>query len=323
MAIVSGTTSTFSVGTAGGNREDLEDSIWDLYADETYCLTNLSQVKSSGVYHEWLLDNLAAAAANITIEGNDDTYSTLVSPTRVGNYNQIFSKTFIISGTQEQVKKAGRSTEAARESIKKMRELKNDIEYAIVRNQASSAGASGTGRSMASMESWITQNTKATTTAATATTVGFSGGTVAAPTDGSTTGAMTEGVLKAALQSSWAEGGSPSSILVGATQKNVIDGFTGVATRFVDVGRTQQASITGSSNVYVTSYGTHRVILHRHVRASVALCIDPEYWALSYLRKPFVEKMAKTGDADKYAMRAEMTLVSRNHKASSKVVACA
>ena len=103
----------------------------------------------------------------------------------------------------------------------------------------------------------------------------------------------------------------------------VIDGFAGVATRFVDVSRTQQASITGSANLYVTSYGTHKVVLHRHVRSSVVLCIDPDYWALSYLRRPFMEKMAKTGDADKYAIRAELTLVSRNHAASAKVVACA
>lgn len=322
MAIVSGTTSTFSVGTSGGNREDLEDNIWNLYADESWAITNLDTVDSSGVNHEWLLDNLAAPAANVQIEGDDDTYTTLVSPTRVNNYNQIFKKTFIVSGTQEVVKKAGRSKEAARESIKKMREMKNDIEYALVRNQASSAGGTGTGRSLASMESWITQQTRATTTASAATT-GFSSGVVVAPTDGTTTAALTEAALKTALQSSWAQGGNPSTILVGATQKNAIDSFTGVATRFVDVSRTQQASITGSANLYVTSYGTHKVVLHRHVRSSVVLCLDPDYWALSYLRRPFMEKMAKTGDADKYAMRAELTLVCRNHAASSKVVACA
>ncbi len=322
MAIVTGTTSSFSVGTAGGNREDLEDSIWNLYADETWALTNLSTTEATGVNHEWLLDNLAAASSNVQLEGDEDAYTTLVSPTRVSNQCQIFKKTFIVSGTQEKVKKAGRGTEAARESIKKMRELKNDIEFTLVRNQASSAGGTGTGRSLASMESWITQQTKTTTTASAATT-GFSGGVVVAPTDGTTTAAMTEAALKTALQSAWAQGGDPSVILVGATQKNVIDAFTGVATRFVDVGRTNQASITGSANLYVTSYGTHKVVLHRHVRSSVALCLDPDYWAVAYLRRPFMEKMAKTGDAEKYAIRAELTLVSRNHAASAKVVAAA
>lgn len=322
MAIVTGTTNTYSVGSAGGNREDLEDSIWNLYADESWAITNLDTVDAESTNHEWLLDNLAAASSNIQLEGDDDAYTTLVSPTRVNNYLQNFKKTFIVSGTQEKVKKAGRSKEAARESIKKMRELKNDIEFTLVRNQGSSAGGAATGRSLASMGSWITQQTRATTTASAATT-GFSGGVVAAPTDGTTTGALTEVVLKTALSSAWAEGGNPSVILVGSGQKNVIDGFAGIATRFVDVQKTAQASITGSANLYVTSYGTHKVVLHRHVRSSVVLCLDPDYWALAYLRRPFMEKMAKTGDADKYAIRAELTLVCRNHKANSKVVACA
>ena len=322
MAIVTGTTNTYSVGTAGGNREDLEDSIWNLYADESWAITNLDTVDAEGTNHEWLQDNLAAAAANIQLEGDDDTFTTLVSPTRVNNYLQNFKKTFIVSGTQEKVKKAGRSKEAARESIKKMREMKNDIEFTLVRNQASSVGGAATGRSLASMESWITQRTLATTTAS-ATTAGFSAGTVVAPVDGTTTGALTEANLKAALSSAWAEGGNPSVILVGPTQKNVIDTMLGIATRFVDVGKAAQASITGSANLYVTSYGTHKVVLHRHVRSSVVLCLDPDYWALSYLRRPFMEKMAKTGDADKYAIRAELTLVCRNHKANAKVVAAA
>lgn len=323
MAIVTGTTNTYSVGTAGGNREDLEDSIWNLYADESWAITNLDTVEAEGTNHEWLLDNLAAAAANIQLEGDDDTFTTLVSPTRVNNYLQNFKKTFIVSGTQEKVKKAGRSKEAARESIKKMREMKNDIEYTLVRNQGSSAGGAATGRALASMESWITQQTRTTTTADGSTTVGFSGGVVVAPTSGATTAAMTEAALKTALSSAWAEGGNPSVILVGSAQKNVIDAFAGIATRFVDVNKTSQATITGSANLYVTSYGTHKVVLHRHVRSSVVLCLDPDYWALAYLRRPFMEKMAKTGDADKYAIRAELTLVCRNHKANAKVVAAA
>jgi hypothetical protein len=35
-----------------------------------------------------------------------------------------------------------------------------------------------------------------------------------------------------------------------------------------------------------------------------------------------MEKLAKTGDAEKYQMVAELTLESRNANASSKVVAC-
>jgi hypothetical protein len=280
-------------------------------------------VKAQAAYHEWLQDSLVGATANRQIEGDDASFVTIAAPTRVGNYCQIARKTFLVSGTLESVSKAGRAKEAARQAMKQMRELKNDMEYAIVRNQASSAGGSATARSLASMESWIADNEVLATTTSSATTPGFSSGVVAAPTDGSTTGALTEGALKSALEAAWTDGGDARVILVGTSQKAVIDNITGIAQRQVDVGKKAAATIIGTANVYVSSYGIHTVVLHRHVRGSVVLCIDPDYWAVAFLRNPFMEQLSKTGDGTKYMMLSEFTLVCRNEKASAKVVSCA
>lgn len=339
MAQVSGTTWTNSIANsltmATNIREDVEDVIWELDPMDTWALTNLDQVEANSTYHEWLSENLAAAAANIVREGDDASFSTAAPAQRLGNYCQILNKTFVVSDTLEAVRKIGRSTEAGRLGTKLLKELKRDWEAALVGNQASSSGGSGTGRSMAGMESWIagptasTANTAAnvvatTTTAATATTPGFSGGTVASPTDGTTTAALTEGSLRAALEGSWADGGDPRVILVGSTQKRAIDAFSGVATRFVDVAQKSQASIIGAANVYVSSFGSpHMVTLSRYVRSSVVLCIDPDYWAVAFLRKFQTKELAKTGDATKKLIVSEGTLVCRNPAASSKVVACA
>ena len=195
-------------------------------------------------------------------------------------------------------------------------------EYTVVRNYGSSGGGSATGRAMASMESWIHSNYAKTTTTTGYTNTGFSSGVVAAPTDGSTNSAASEANLKTALGNAWTNGGNPRIILVNTTQKGVIDAFTGQAQRFVDVGRTQQASIIGAANVYVSDFGIHTVVLHRHVRGIVILGIDPDYWAMAWLRNPFMEQMAKTGDGTKYMLRAEGTLVCRNEKASTMVVGC-
>jgi len=319
---IAGTTDTFRVGTGGGIREDLEDKIWDLFADETWAATNLPRVQATGTYHEWELDNLVAATNIPQIEGDDVSYSTIVAPTRVGNYCQIWQKTFIVSGTLEAVKKAGRAREAARQTVKQMRELKNDIEYTVVRNFGSSAGGSGTGRAMASMEAWIHSNYAKTTTTTGYTNVGFSSGTVAAPTDGTTNSAATEAVLKTALGNAWAAGGRVTTLLVNTSNKASIDAFTGQAVRQVNVERAQQASIIGAANVYVSSYGVHTVVLHRHVRGNAIIGLDPEYWAMAWLRNPFMEQLAKTGDAYKFMLRAEGTLVSRNEKANTMVVGC-
>ena len=324
MTQLAGTTDTYRTGTGGGLREDLEDTIWELFAEENWAQTNLDRTAATGTFHEWIKDALVAATNVPEIEGDDASFATLVAPTRVGNYCQITKKEFLVSGTLEAVSKAGRARESARQTVKQMREWKNDLEYSLLRNAASSAGGSGTARSSAGMESWIATNEILGTTTSSATTPGFAAGVVAAPTDSpSTLAAFTEGHLKTAVNAAWTQGGSARIILVNTSQKAAIDAFPGVATRFVDVNKAAQASIVGAANVYVSDVAVHTVILHRHIRTTVALCIDPEYWSIAFLRNPFMEELAKTGDGMKYHIVGEWALVSRNELASAKVVALA
>lgn len=298
-------------------------------------MTNLDKVDVAQNYHEWLTDELAAATVNRMIEGDDATYAVASQPTRVGNYVQKSTKTFIISGETEAVVKAGRRSEIARIGMKSMVELKRDMEKALVQNQASSAGGAATARSSGSMESWIPGPTgigaytttagnaiSATTTAQTCTTVGFASGVVTAPTDGTTTGALNSAVLDAACRLAWEKGGNPRVFLVGATQKAAINGITGIAQRQVQVNAASNIPILGSASIYVNDYGTFEVVLSRYMRSSVVLILDPQYWALGYLRRPFMEPRAKTGDAEKREIITNFTLISRNAAASAKVVAC-
>lgn len=275
MALLSGTTITYGVTSAGGMREDLSDVIFDLFPEDTWALSNLDQESASSTYTEWMAQELATPAANIQLEGDDATFASLTAPTRYGSFLQISSKTFLASDTLEAVNKAGRNSEVARGAIVKMRELKRDMETRIVQNGIS------------------------------------------------TTGALTATALNYALQNAWEQGGDARVVLCTAKQKAAIDGFTGVATRFVDVGRSQEASIIGSANLYVSDFGRHQVILNRYGRDSVVLCIDPSFWAVRYLRKPLKRELARTGDARKYQIITEWALVARNWKANSKVVACA
>lgn len=121
MAIVTGTTLTYGVGSAGGNREDLADRIYDLFPDDTYFLSNLEKTKASATLHEWLGDTLAAPGTNTNVEGNEGEFAAITAPVRYANYTQIFKKEFIVSDTQEKVAKAGRRTEGGRQSVKQMR----------------------------------------------------------------------------------------------------------------------------------------------------------------------------------------------------------
>lgn len=330
MAEIAGTTTTYDIAAAGGNREDLEDVIWDLFPADTWALSNLDRTKVSATYHEWLVDALAGATANRQLEGDDATYATVVAATRMGNYTQISRKAFLISRTQERISKAGRKSEVARQAMKAMKELKRDMEQALVGNQAGSAGGQATARSAAGMESWIATtdhggNGVRSTSTSSASTVGFTGSTLpVAPTDGTTTGALTEAKLREAIQLAWEDGGDPTIILAGPAAKNAINGFAGIATKYNEVGRSpSKNAIVTSADVFVTDFGNHTVVLHRYLRSSVVLAIDPDYWSVGMLDAPFMETLAKTGDGEKRQLITEFTLVARNPNASGKVVAVA
>ncbi len=333
MALLGNTTITYGVGSGGGLREDISDTIFDLFPEDTWLLTNLDKEDANATYTEWMAQELAAPAANIQLEGDDATFASLTAPSRYGSFLQISSKTFIVSDSLEAASKVGRASEVARGAILKMRELKRDMETRYAQNGISTAGGAGTGRSTAGIESWIggptadpgstTANAvRATTTANTATTPPVTSGTPGtAPTDGTTLGALTSDILNQALMGAWAQGGDPRVILVGAALKQKIDQLTSVATRFVDVATASQASIIGAANLYVSDFGRHQVILHRYMRSSVVLCLDPSYWAIRFLRRPFSRELARTGDARKYQILGEHALVARNWRANSKVVA--
>ena len=178
------------------------------------------------------------------------------------------------------------------------------------------------------MESWIASsdqggNGHKTTTTNAGSSIGFSSAVVTAPTDGGSFGALSQTVLNSALQSAWEDGGDPRIIMVNSTHKQTLDGFTSQATRFVDVDKAGEFSINTSANVYVSDWGKHMVMLSRYLRSnpSVALCIDPDFWATAWLRRPKTVTLAKTGDGEKRMLITEWTLVARNPNASAKVTA--
>ena len=320
MAIVSGTTTTYSLI---GAREDLQDMIYELAPMETPFMTMAARGKAKGRFVEWQADSLAASAANAHVEGDEAAFTTATQTTRLGNYCQISKKTMIVSGTADAVDKAGRKRELARQIVKYGKELKRDMEKALVTNQASTAGSVASARLSAGAESWISGNRiLSAATDTTGTTPGFASGTVAAPTDG-TQATLTETVFLSALQAAWTDGGDPSVVIVGPYNKNKINGFTGIATKYNQVGKnTANNAIIASADVYVSDYGEHKIVLDRHSRDRTVLCLDPDFWEIGYLRPMMREPLAKTGDAEKYQLLVEYTLVARNPDSSAKVQDC-
>lgn len=301
------TAKTTTVSNTSGLAEDFEDIIFDVSPTETPMLTMAKRKKASARYHQWQTDTLAAASSNIAEEGADASYATAPSTTTLGNYCQISTKTVDISRTLDIVNKYGRKSEVARELMKRGKELKRDMEFTICRNQPS---ASTTARSSAGWECMISSNLVRANTGETAdySVRGFSAASWTTPEDGSLV-AFAEAQLVSALGLAWDDGGDPSVIMMSKKNKNLFNAFTGVATKFNEVRGTSQATVTGAADVYVSSYGNHTVKLNRYQRDQAVFCIDPEYVSVAYLDGIKKEKMAKTGDSERYLLTVEYCLV--------------
>lgn len=312
---------TVTAHVAIGNREDLADVIFDISPTETPFLTMAMKSQASNVYHEWQTDSLEAAGTNRAADGDDASANTHIPTVRLGNYCQISRKTVTVSGTQRASNPAGRADELSYQIAKRGKELKRDMEYALTRNQASSVGGVGeTARSLASIESWLATNkTTVGTTAATATTPGFSTGTVAAPTDTTTQGTIVEANLKAIIQETWSSGGEPGTVLVGPLTKQKISGMAGIATQYRDNQQVGPGVIIASADIYVSDFGQHQIVPSRFSRDRTALILDMDYWGVAFLRNITREPLAKTGDSDKEMLLVEYTLESKNEAASGKV----
>lgn len=299
---------------AVGAREDLSDVIYNISPVDTPIMSSIGKTKATGVYHEWQTDALAASTtANALVEGADATAATLSATTRIGNYTQIVGKTVQVSGTLEAVDKAGRKSEKAYQLAKASSEIKRDIETIITANQGQGAGSSNsTARTMGSLLSYIKTNTNkgsGATPGADPTTVG-----VSTRVDG-TTRTFEESFLKDVVAKVFTSGGTPSTLFVSPSQKQVVSGFTGLAAQRYQVPTSGQATILAGADLYQSDFGVLQIVPNRFMRTRDALVLDPEYAALAYLRPFQTIELAKAGDSDKTQILAELTLEVKNEAA--------
>jgi hypothetical protein len=307
----------------GPNREDLADMIYDISPMDTWFLSNAKRGKATSTIHEWLTDSLVAAASNQNVEGDAFGAVARTPPQRLKNYCQIARKDFEVTGTAQAIDNAGMASLLAYHTARAGKELKRDMEFDLLQNiPATAGGASLSARASAGMENWIcTPNHISTNGTTTGSTVAHASGfATGAVTDGSAT-AFVETGLKAMLLQAWSKGGEVDTILTSPTIYNTISGFTGIATRFRNVESRAQAQIIGAADVYVSAFGSHKIILSRYCRATTVFALDMNTWQVAYLRPFQVQDVAKIGDAERRMILCEYTLVALSPFANTKATA--
>lgn len=320
MTAIANTATTL---TTKGIHEDLENTIYRVAPFKTPFQANIGTgAKATNTYHEWQTEGLETPAGNnAQLEGDDISSFGVEDPTaRVGNYCQIFRKTGIVSETDNVVKKAGRASEVNRQKVLKGIALRTDMEMTFLANAASNQESGGTPRHCAGLPAWCVTNTSFGTGGAAG---GFqTGGNIVTAASPGTVRSFTESLLKNVRATAFANGATPSQVYVNATDKQVMSGFTGIAGIRVNQESSdkEQATIIGGADVYVDDFGKMTLIPHQYALApvggaSMAVLVDPNMVSVATLRGIETVPLAKTGDAEKFMVLAEKTLVVRNEKA--------
>jgi hypothetical protein len=300
-------------------REDLQDVIYDVSPEETPFYTSCAKMKASNTYHEWQTDALRASAANAHIEGDNTAAEARTQTTRLGNYTQIFKNAVVIPDTDTGLNHAGMGKRMAYEVMKVAKEQKLDIEKALFDNNARVAGNSTTARELAGAPAWIYTNTDfsadGTPTGADPTGDGSN-----ARTDDSTPVAFSQTRFDGVMQSIWENGGRPDTVYLSAFQMNVALGFTGMNNQRSTVTATRSSNmVVKDFDLYVTPWGNVTFVPTRENRSRDVFILQSDMWAVGVLRPTKNVELAKTGDATTRQVVTELTLISKNEKASGGV----
>lgn len=284
-----------------GAKEDVSDIISTLTPTKTPFQSVIGADTCDNTLFQWQEDELRAVQANAQVEGFTAADATLTPTLMRSNYTQILEKTIKVSGSADKRSTYGRAKESAYQMAKAMKEVKRDLEHAMVGlGQAATAGDSNTARLMASYASQIDASMLVKT--------------------GAVGTAITEAKLLEALQKQWAAGAEPDTVMVTADDSLVIAGFANSAGRSREINNgSKDRAIVNAVDLYVSPFGEVKVVLNRFLRAGDTLVFDPANWKQVTFRNWFRETLAKDGDNVKMMIVGEFSLKHTNFKASAIV----
>ena len=347
-------TNTFIQSSSKINREELADVVSRITPEDTPIYSMIRKGRCDSIHPEWPIDELDAPDDNAHIEGDEYTFDAITPATRVGNYTQIYRKTFLISGTQEAVSNAANVEKMRYQSLKKGVELRKDVEFSLVATQASRKSESSTsgslknGRRLGSIPTWLTSNVVLGVAGSPAV-GGFksSDGFTDAPTTGTQRG-FGKADMDTAMQEVYEAGGNVKNFVINPANKGRFVGFINSEASTAQMRYAAQNgmnnSIVATADIYEGPFGKIRVVPNRVMSAGgrtisgssvytaaaatatrkelgrYGYFIDPSMMTFCWLRKIKRDsKVAKTGDAMKFAIVGEGTLKVHNEAAHGAI----
>ena len=308
---------------AVGVKEDLENMIYKVFADDTPFTGLAGSEKVSQPYHEYQTVDLETVnPENAAIDGAVAVNDAPRLSTRVGSRTQTFSKVGEVTGILEASDEAGRDSEYNFQKKLAGEEIVRDIEAALVGNRSSAVGNATVARKAAGFEAWLTTNTVRNVAGGGAS-GGFSGGNTTAATDANATVTFTEAMLKAGMLAAYQAGGKPSVALMGAGLKQTFSTFSGNALNRIDNGSKPVKGITisGAAEVYLSDFGSLQLTPAQYTNSRSCLLIDPRFVAIGTLRPIKENPLANVGDSRRFQLVGDKTVIVKSEKEAHAVIA--
>lgn len=310
MSVTADTAQTYGFTTI---REDLDNIVYKISPTKTPVMTAIGRDKADNTYFEWSVVELAAASgANAVVEGDNPANDAITAAVRLANYVQLMDKIAQVSSTADAVASAGDVTKMVKQILYKTEEIKRDMETRLCSDTAAAAGNASTARQTAGIGAFIRTNTSRGATATEPTLSGTTAGYPNAAAGAGTPRAFLESQLKDVIQLCWTQGGEPNLIVTGAFNRRVFSGFTGNATKNVDVGTKK---LVATVDVYVSDFGDLSIVADRFAVASNALILDTEMVKIAWLQNMKNEMLAKTGHSTRRMVSCEWGVKVGNQKA--------
>lgn len=269
-----------------------------LTAQETMIFNMLGKTEAISTVHSFLVDTLKTAASNAQKEGDDYSYLARSTPTRLTNLIQHIQIPFAVTDTQRSVEHYQGQDELTRQTEKALKEFANDAEFNLVRSTLVS-GASGTAPAMSGIIEAISKSTNTT-----------------AHTSGTAWNAtILDGLVKDNYENS--NGDLATDLFMGSYLRNATDDFTQKSNIVVN-NPGGLSAIVRTVSTYQTAFSTLNIHTHRYVQQSGdatgrVLAIRPEKLKVAFLEMPNIDSdVARTGPATKRAVKASLTLETRN-----------
>jgi len=200
--------------------------------------------------------------------------------------------------------------------VKRGKELKTDIEFALLKNTVKDAGSTGTARTCGGFCTYITNVVNGTAN------ITYSGRGTTALTPATATTALTYNFVATAMTAAYTAGGAPQYMMMPPLLKRAFSSLAYSATPSTadvryNLSSDKPATAVGTVDRYLSDFGSLDVMVNRvqarqttdtTVLSKSIFFIDPRYVRCGILQDFQVVPMAKRGLADEAFIRQEYTL---------------